>query len=925
MLTAAHDPPPGGEIFISYARQDQAFVERLHAALADKGRRAWVDKHDIRPSAAWMEEVRTAIEGSDAFVFVISPDSAGSEVCREELSHAAGLNKRILPVLLREVNPERVPGPARARNWISFADGASFDVEVGALLGAIDTDPEWAHLHTRLQVRALEWDANGRDSSFVLRGRDLAAAEKWLTEADERKDPQPARLHTEYIIASRRAATRGQRLRLGILSAGLVVALLLAGFAFIQRNHAREEARVARSRELAALAQSALTTNPERSLVLGIQAGQTSATPEAGDAIRQALDASYVQRVLRGSGAAVNRAEFSPNGRLIVTASSDGTARVWDANSGKRLQTLNPHRGAIFGAGFSSDGRRVVTSTGKGFLEVWRTSTGALIYSRAVSNRRVQTAEFSPDGRLIVSAGFDGTARVWNAATGTPVSTFARHVKQVYSASFSPDGHLIVSAGGDGSARIWNARTGTQIRVLRARGGGDVSKQTIEVNTAAFSPDGRQVITGHQDGIARIWSAKTGKLQVVLPSSADELYSASFSPDGERVVTASLDGTARVYDPTTGTRRGVLVSLLRGHLGQVLSAAFSPDGREVVTASADRTARVWEAEKDDTVKIFRHAEPVVDGDFNPQGSEIVTAGHDDRGHIWDTRSGKQLEPLTGDTLEVWSAEFSPDGEVVATGSGDGTARLWDAHDGSLIRTLNAGPHGATVYGVAWSPNGRRLATASDDGYLRLWDVGNGRRLRTLRSPGGFLLSVDWSRDGRHLATGSSDGKAEIWTLPSGRLRLLKGHTDQVENAVFSPDGHRLVTTSDDKTARIWDVASGETLQVLTGHTALVWGAAFSPDGSRIATGSADHTIRIWDASSGHLLDVLRGFGDAVAGVAYAPDGQRILGTSYDDTARIMRCGLCVGFERLLEFARQRMNDVVSPAERRAYLSEARVS
>lgn len=163
------------DLFVSYSRKDREFVLRLNQALEKRDYDVWVDLEDIPPTANWMEEVRSGIERSDAYVFVISPDSVASRVCQQELSHAVEHNKRLVPIVYREVNPDTVSEPLRSRNWIFFGDGDGFDEGFQELVDAFHTDLDWLHEHTRLLTRAIEWDKSGRDSSFVLRGSDRPA------------------------------------------------------------------------------------------------------------------------------------------------------------------------------------------------------------------------------------------------------------------------------------------------------------------------------------------------------------------------------------------------------------------------------------------------------------------------------------------------------------------------------------------------------------------------------------------------------------------------------------------------------------------------------------------------------------------------------------------------------------------------------
>ena len=179
---AAPEPVPSS-FFVSYAREDQAFVRKLHDALTERGREVWVDWEGAPTFVKWRPEVTTAIEAADVFVFVISEESAKSESCLMEVEVAAAAHKRFAPLVLVKVEPKDLPAEVADPTWLHFTDGYDFADGVGKLVKAADTDFDWLRLHTRLQVRAREWDAAGRDDSLLARGRDLEAALHWLAES----------------------------------------------------------------------------------------------------------------------------------------------------------------------------------------------------------------------------------------------------------------------------------------------------------------------------------------------------------------------------------------------------------------------------------------------------------------------------------------------------------------------------------------------------------------------------------------------------------------------------------------------------------------------------------------------------------------------------------------------------------------------
>jgi hypothetical protein len=282
------------KLFVSYSRKDRSFVERLSEALKASGQDIWVDLQDIRPSEDWLNAIHSAIEGADAFVFVVSPDSVDpTSVCVQEIDHAVAHNKRIIPIVCRSVDTRaiRVPEPIGRLNWVPFFDADGFELSVEKLVSAIETDLEWVKQHTRLLERAVEWDATKRDDSFLLQKNDLAAAERWLT-LGPTKEPKPTALQTQYVIDSRTSATKRQRFAFGAVTAGLVITVALAILAWFQRNEAVSQANIALARQLAAQAEVIRSERPnllQRSVLLAVESLKRYPTLEADQLLRQGL------------------------------------------------------------------------------------------------------------------------------------------------------------------------------------------------------------------------------------------------------------------------------------------------------------------------------------------------------------------------------------------------------------------------------------------------------------------------------------------------------------------------------------------------------------------------------------------------------------------------------------------------------------
>jgi WD40 repeat protein len=883
------------KVFVSYAREDKAFVERLETALRAKSVEPLIDKSEIAPlERDWWKRIEDVIAQADSLVFVISPDSVASDVCKKELAFAQGLNKRLAPVVWRPTDDQAVPEALSKINYVFF-DDVDFDASVETLITALTTDIDWVRKHTALGEAARRWSAAGRPGprGLLLRSPVLEEAEQWI--AGRPPDAPPATEDMQAFIAeSRRAATRRRNVLTMSLGTGLAIALILAGFAFWQRYVAvqqRNQAFINQSRYLADLAnRTSADGDVVTAMLIALEALPDKAggidrphVPEAEAALWNARQQLQELKILISDPTL--RVAVSSDSRRIITINENG-ARIWDATTGELFRSLQ-EPGRVYSVSFSPDGLRAVTSSTEKTAKIWNIEAGEVVLTLTGHTGPVGSAAYSADGRRIVTASDDKTARIWDAQTGKLLLTIS-HTLFVTDAVFSPDGRkvLTVSRGTTsdnlmaGAAqrdillRIWDAATGKPLVDLTPAGW---------ATKPAFSPDGRRVMVGFADHTAQIWDATSGKATIVLKGHSSFVTAASFSPDGRLVVTASDDKTVRLWDAATGEA----ISVLRGHLKSVRDAAFMRDGRWVVTTSEDRTVRVWDATGPAVVLLRGHSDFVYGAVFSADGGQVVTNSQDNTIRVWDVASRK-------DTLVIRYADafwaplaLSDDGRKVAAGSSDPGAftyslRVWDAKTG---RQLISVPHPGTPDSIAFSPDGRRLATTAAEVVL-IWDAATGKPISTLKGHTSSVLSVAFSRDGKRLVSSSNDFTARIWDAGTGQQIAVMNGQSPILRAVFSPDGRRVATASNDRTARIWDAANGALLKTLVGHRDDVTSIAFSPDGLRVVTGSADLSIQIWDAASGGRLMVLNQ-PEPTKSVAFSPDGRSVLTTTGSD-ARIWR-------------------------------------
>ncbi len=213
------------DVFISYSRKDKAFVQSLYEAFATLQRNIWVDWEDIMPTEDWWQAIEKGIESANNFVFILSPDSVSSAVCAREVDHAVRHNKRLIPVVYREVDAKAVHPALGAHNWLFMKEGDDFPPGFRQLLAAVDTDLQHVRDHTRFLMNAVEWDQSGRESCFLLRGKKLLAAEDWLQQS-RGKQPQPTDLQRRLIQTSRQAPLAQPQKRTVVLTSAIAAIAL---------------------------------------------------------------------------------------------------------------------------------------------------------------------------------------------------------------------------------------------------------------------------------------------------------------------------------------------------------------------------------------------------------------------------------------------------------------------------------------------------------------------------------------------------------------------------------------------------------------------------------------------------------------------------------------------------------------------------
>lgn len=927
------------DVFVSYSRRDAEFVNRLAEALKTRGKDVFVDVDGIRDAERFPEALRRAIEGSDAFVFVISPDSVGSPFCEQEVTHAAGLNKRIVPLALRPVDDGRIPEEIRVRNWIPVGENTNAD----RVLAAIDTDLDWEKQHTRLMVKALEWDGSGREKSFLLRGAELGAAEQWLADSSG-KDPGPTALEQEYLLAARGAAGRRQRTLLGLSLAVAAVAVGLLVFALVSRSQAVSEQISARSQALAAESQAQLPNDPEISLILGMRAVREQATPQTLFALRSALDASPLQLALPNATSSATCGEnsgltaaYSPDGRQIAEASCAGTLRLIDASSGRVVRSRNLNQ-PLSAVAYSPSGLLLAVGTGTDTIGantvlLLDPATGAVrttLTAGSATDKPAGTGAiaFSPNGRLLAADGPSGIT-LWSLPGGH-ARAFKRDADQGGTMAFSRNGRRLIVGGTDNSVHVYDVSSGRLVRRIVAPTNQGTPSGWPEV--VAVNPSGSRLAVGYPtsngtNGTVSVYSTATWRKEFDVTTIDDvEISSVAFSPDGTRLAIGAEDGTAGVWWLSTREQ----VAAYDGPTAAVDSMSFSPDGKSVVSASNDGVARLWRALGSEQSIVPLNGS-LVGLALNPGELTVLRTQHGSNDLF-------QLGLSSGKVVSTWklgrrmsAPTLSGDGRLMATlpngprgapsspnaGPPTGAVHIWSVAQRRVVAVIH--PQGAASV-IAFSPDDRYLELleggTNSPGTPVLANLATGRIL-TLQEgyPGITCLSANpnsfsLSQNDRVIAIETFCGDVFLFNATTGAVMREINEDAELSAVGLNRDGSRMLVTSWDSRATIYNVATGRPLVNLIGHTrGIAWGG-FAAGGSLVVTVSLDHTVRVWNARTGQELRVLT-FGDVQGGpVAFSPNGQEMAipeqspASGLSNVVRVFgTCPACQNARALLALAR----------------------
>jgi WD40 repeat protein len=889
------------DLFFSYSRADSEYVVRLADDLRERGKEVWIDTEGLTDAEVFPQALRSAIEGADVFVAIISPESVSSRFCQTEVSHAEQLGKRIVPVLLRPVDDALLPSAIRDRNWIP-AERADTAARVAR---AADTDLEHVRTHTRWTTRAVEWEHQNRDRSLLPRGSELAAGETWLAGCASDADPAPTALQRELVYRGRRVQSTRQRRLLGVAVGTLVVALALLVFALIARQSADEQRRsaerqrtTAQAQALAARSDAAIAVSPLAALHLARAAVLIQASDNSLRTLKQAEDAQSLTgvppSVRSRDGCETAWPAYRPATHELGLGSCDGKVEVVDAVTGRRLRTLR-FGGDASTIAYRPDGAELAVLE-RGELLLADPVSGAVrtrlrIPGGTLPPYLITSIAYSPTGRrLAIVAGQQ--AIVVNEQTHR-VRLLLRQRGGFGGIAFADDGTEIVTSDQtsnvSGFLAVFAADTGRELRRIPLPSHDRPGPLTA-------SPDGRRVavdvIHDGASSFARVWDASSWKSTGTCCQLADDFADGlQYAPDGTQLIAGTYLNRVDVFPASGGEQnfsarmtdtvravaarsRGLVAAIDHSGVSRVwrtsgAARAVLPAvaGYQDVAASGD-TIEVASARPDGTGTVInfysrdgrRLAHPLIvarDGlrtdDISSDGRLLIDAesGKRARATVWDIRRRRVLQrlPLLNIGFEksygqrILVAEGTP---IVAAGAFT-SIQVYDTASRRLGPRMNAALTPRCIgVDADMSTDGTRAIVTDTCGDLGIYDATTGRLLRQARLPAPVAIDgISLSRDGRWIAVFYPSGQGQIRSAGALDVRAnLVGHAGNALALGFARSDQWVVTVGDDHTMRVWGTSDGRLIRTLQTPEALDYGAILS-DGA-VAAVSAGARTYVYD-------------------------------------------------------------------------------
>ncbi|MBV6623089.1 MAG: TIR domain-containing protein [Rivularia sp. (in: Bacteria)] len=901
------------QVFVSYADEDRATMEKIRALLRREGITVWTNTTDIQTGKDFVDSIKRGIEKADNLVYLLSPNSIKSTYTQQELDLAVSFNKRIIPLLVQKTENLELPFSLQDLQYIDFTDNFTeedYQVDESQLLKILYEDAAYYNEHKILLTKALKWKRQKHNPSILLRGYNLNRAQIWLEVAQKRTQNPPTQLQSEFITASQ------QQPPLESLDV------------FI--SYSRADSDLARKLNDALQLQGKTTWFDQESIASGsdfqeeiyrgikasdnflfILSPRSVNSPYCNSEVEYAakLSKRFVTVLYRK----VNTSDLHPELAKVQWIDFNANQKDFNANFNQLLRTLETDREylrshskwlqrALEWEQKNRNDDLLLRGSNLIVAQNWLEETEEKKKKPAptdlhyefieTSNHAIKAAEEEEKRRQAIvldlkeqkiaeqkksakkqKAFLVTISMALVAAVGLSVFALFAQRAAVSERKKAEKAQLAQLNSVSGFSLNLSQQNFKFDALLKAISGG---KQIKKLDAEQKEQKTRsKILTALQNAVY----GNDFREQNRLIGHKGTVFDVAWSPNGDKIATASGDGTIKLWKFNGENIQTIKV----GDSSELYSVNFSPDGK-TITCTYDRTDRVWNTPHG-TIRCQK-----ITGDKkrvtmvnSSDSKKFATAINGNTVRLWNKQE-KTLQILKGHKGLIKSIKFSPDENTIATASEDNTVKLWRKSDKKLKKLKGDGK--AEFWSVAWNPQGNTIASGRADNTVKIWTKKDGewKFIPTQIKHDGAVKGVSFSPDGKTIVSASKDNTIKLWNNQGKFLQQLGENEKPVWSVAWSPDGNTIASGSGDNTIKLWN-KDGKELQTFS-HKAKVWSVAWSPDGNYIASGGGDNTIKLWDKDDDQEIQTLKGHTASVASVAWSPDGNMIASASNDNKIKL---------------------------------------
>jgi WD40 repeat protein len=520
-----------------------------------------------------------------------------------------------------------------------------------------------------------------------------------------------------------------------------------------------------------------------------------------------------------GHTSIINSAVFSTDNKFILTASTDGTCKIWQFPSGRLLKSLKfDAEEARFGA----DNNSIIISLNDSIEQTVDLTTGKVLSERkfVFEKRGTNDTCISKNLRLFAKSG-SSEVSIINMLDDSEISTLKGHADFIQTAKFSPDGQNIVTTSVDGTAKLWDTKTGKCLRTLYQKNIIYQKSPNYLLSStfynffghyASYSPDGKHVITASIEGIPKIWDSQTGKLVKELKGYSNTVLSIKKSNRNSSIYCLSKQSILSIWDMDAYR----IIYEVQKYKNEFNQFCIDSSEANVAFACADDSIMVWNTIKNKFVKkLGGHFSTINSINYSLDGRLLTTTSLDNTIKIWKPSVTKPIININGKYSDTpWGglyanddqfnvASFSSDSKKIVTGSNDQIVRIWNSADGKLLHKFER--HSGDVRSVQFADKDKKVLSSSFDGTIKLWDIKTGNILLNISDSN---VNKAFLNKNEKLIVSISGQEVKIFDASNGKLLFLKEHDEQVIDAVLYDDETKLITSSGDSKMRLWDISKG---------------------------------------------------------------------------------------------------------------------